>query len=264
MKIPAPMTMFAVQSTLILVVMGLACDDKPATTPATDSDATVRDATDQSEIREQLMVLAPTTTRAGFPRFGQAITHQPLAAEVFLLRYAAEPDPLVRHALIEALPRTNGEWAEMVVEAFGQEVDVRVRRGMALAFRHAPATQGHAGLRAAMTDGDPTVRAAAAEAVGLRDDGTALEAELIAALDDAQPMVQAAAVRSLGVLDGQRATDAIAALLEHTDVDVQLQALHALRRLDPQRAAQSSALARLTNSSDARIQAAAAELGRSR
>lgn len=198
--------------------------------------------------------LQPIKTRKGTPRFvGQAV-RDPAAADVLLGRLAAgEEDPLVRAALVEALPRTGGEYGAELVAMLADETDADVRVVMVAALERADAASAHAGLVSALGDEDPIVRAEAARVASMRTDGAALAGELELALGDETPQVRAAAARTIGVLQVADARDTLVAGLTDSDARVRLQSLRAIDRIDPAYAASLPQLATLQGDADARV-----------
>lgn len=198
--------------------------------------------------------LQPIKTRKGTPRFvGQAV-RDPAAADVLLGRLAAgEEDPMIRAALVEALPRTGGDYGAELVAMLADETDADVRVVMVAALERADAASAHAGLVSALGDDDPIVRAEAARVASMRTDGTALAGELQLALEDETPQVRAAAARTIGVLQVADARDTLVSGLTDSDAAVRLQSLRAIGRIDPAYAASLPQLATLRADADARV-----------
>ena len=198
--------------------------------------------------------LQPIKTRKGTPRFVGDAVRDPAAADVLLGRLAAgEEDPMVRAALVEALPRTGGEYGAELVAMLGDETDADVRVVMVAALERADAGSAQAGLVSALGDEDPIVRAEAARVVSMRPDGAALAGELEVALEDETPQVRAAAARTIGVLQLEDARDVLLSGLEDDDARVRLQSLRAIGRIDPAFAGSLPQLATLQADSDARV-----------
>jgi HEAT repeat protein len=91
-------------------------------------------------------------------------------------------------------------------------------RGLGAAGR-AQAARVTPGLRAAVGDRDPAVRAAAAEALGTLGDGGANELLIGAAKQEPWPMVRRAEVEALGRLCGPGAGDLLARAVERNDLE---------------------------------------------
>jgi len=86
-------------------------------------------------------------------------------------------------------------------------------------------------LRAAMTDSDPDVRAAACKAWGKRGGPEAAAVLGKAALSDADPDVRVAAIRALGQTGNQHAIAALGRALDDRDPTIQYFAIDSLRRV---------------------------------
>lgn len=205
--------------------------------------------------------LAPIKTRKGTPRFVGEAVRDPAAASVLLQRLAdGVDDAELRAALVEALPRTGGEYGAALVQMLPDESDADVRVVMVATLQRADATSAHTGLVLALTDEDPAVRAEAARVASMRVDGAALAGELSAALTDETPQVRAAAARTMGVLQLADARDTLVAGLDDGDADVRLQSLRAVRRIDPTFAARLTKLAALQADTDSRVANVAATI----
>jgi len=144
-----------------------------------------------------------------------------------------------------------------------REPEGRTRQPLLRALRAGPAAQVVPALRAALTDADPALRAAAATAAGRREDGATLVADILAlALDDPEGSVRLAATRSLAQLRAREAFEPLRANLGHAVPETRLSALRALARIDPTRAAGLPELGRLQLDADARIAGAATKISR--
>jgi len=225
-------------------------------------DATVKAlAEEDPALYERLISLGPATTHAGGIRFTDPAIHDARATAVLLHRLQTEDlDPKMRAALVEALPRTGGDYGEAAVDLFGQEKDASVRQALVATMQHAEPERALEGVRLGLSDQDPRVRAEAATMAGWILEGAKLEPQLLSALGEKDPEIRAAASRSLGVLGATGAFDAIAPLLQDDSAEVRLQALHALDRIDGSRAAKLDALQELASDPDARVSRAAKKL----
>lgn len=210
----------------------------------------------------ELRALAPATTRDGRPRFGSAALDRPEAAAILLDRLSAEPDPQLRAALVDALPRTGGPYAAALVGMLPREADAQVRIAIVSTLRRAAPEPALAGLKRALADPDPGVRSAAAEVASRRRDGDTLADPLIAALSDPAVDVRIAATRSLGALAVASAFAPLQPHLSHESAELRLHTLRALGRIDRDRTAALPELARLAADPDPRVAAAAGELRR--
>jgi HEAT repeat protein len=244
-------TKLAILTVLLTVT---ACDDgqDPTTpertaelAPSTDAEVTTdhaltaqRTVTPDTDVRELARTLQPRMTRARFLRFTTSAIHDPVVAEVFIERLAdGNESPEVRAALVEALPRTGGDYADAVLSLYGDEPEASVRTAMVGALQRAPAVQAREGIALGLEDRDAHVRAEAARVAGARPEIVELEAALADHVDDRDAEVRAAAIRSLGLVGADDKLDAVSSRLRDDDATVRLEALRALRRLDPAGAA---------------------------
>ena len=218
--------------------------------------------TDGPESYNALRDLRPRTTRAGFPRFTGPLVRDPNAAPIFLDRYMNGNEPVeVKAALIEALPRTGGEYAAALVDLYGREQEARVREVMMSTLRVAKdADSALALLGLGLGDTNARVRAEAARMTARRRDGARLSSELITAAGDKDAVVQVEAMRALGAHKVDAAKEALTVELKATDADVRLNALRALGRIDEAYTKALPELATLAKDDDARIAKAAAKL----
>lgn len=259
--------------TLIVALLATACtqaapDSEPTSRQANAGDWKAEAAQDADTVRktdpDRVLAfgeLQPIRTRKGTLRFVGEAVRDPAAAPLLLARLAeGESDPEVRAALIEALPRTGGDYGGALVEMLGEEEDADLRVQMIAALERADAGAATEGLRVGLTDADPAVRVEAARVAGMRADGSALQPELVDALSDEAPPVRAAAARSIGVLALEDARDALLAGVADADDEVRLESLRAVGRLDPAFARTLPALKALQSDDDARISAVAAKL----
>ena len=201
-----------------------------------------------------LRALAPTRTRAGTPRFTDPAIHDPRAAALLLQRLVdgGDPEP-VRAALVEALPRTGGLYADALVELVIAEPSAMVRTAMVFSVRRAPALDALAVIAAGLGDVNGEVSAEAARAAAAHPDGARLAPALATALASADPATRAEAARALGVHAIAPAPGALTALLADPAADVRLEALRALDRIAPGSLAGLSAARTLTTDPDPRI-----------
>lgn len=182
------------------------------------------------------------------PAFQAIVTKDPRAAAVLLARIQStkEPDD-VRVALIRQLPFTNGEWSEAAAHLIRYEAEPAVRRELILAMRFAAGEHAVTGLRRALSDEEPELRAAAARIAGFHRGSVALEAELVAHLigePDWETRVEVA--RTLGRLRLSGAFSALVTALDDRDWRVRRESLIALDLIDHDQAV-----------ANARVQAAA-------
>jgi hypothetical protein len=183
---------------------------------------------------ERVLRLEPTATRDGQLRFIDPVVREADTTPIFLHRLQTTgEDTMVRAALAEALPRTGGDSSVAMPDLIAAEKDDWVRGALVTALRMADSEHALAGLRLALDDEVPNVRAAAAVTASRRQDGTQLVPELVAQLADADLTPRVEAIRALGAL---KATDALASLPGHLDsveADERLHALRAIDRIDP-------------------------------
>ena len=206
--------------------------------------------------------LVPAITRAGNPRFNSASIHDhPAMAAVLLERLSHEPSSELRIALVEALPRTGGEWFDALLERYASEQDPGVRREMMAILPRARPEQAALGLLRGLSDADALVRAEAALAVGSAPEaarGTnALFGRLQELLQDTEPAARASAARSLGILGHGPSFSLLTKLLRDPSALVRLQAVRALDRLDRPRAGALADLSALQDDADAKVARAA-------
>lgn len=203
--------------------------------------------------------LEPSVTRAGSYRFLLPDERDQELTDGLLARLRdGDEDAAVRQALVEALPRSGGDWSA-VTALYAAEV-APVRATMVDGARHADPELATTLVRLALADADWEVRAAGARAAGWQTElGDALAADVLGALDDGHPEVRAFAARSAGWL----ALDAFAQvepLLSDVDPTVRLNSLRALERMDEDRLRTLPVLATLEGDADPRIARAVAGL----
>lgn len=203
--------------------------------------------------------LEPLPTRAGFLRFSTSVIHDPAAAAVFLDRLAhGHASPAVRAALVEALPRTGGDFSAGLLAIVADEDDTSVRRAAMGAFARAEPDAALAGLALGLVDPEPEVRAEAARVAGTRADGVDLTDALVVAAGDADAGVRADAVRALGLLGN--GFEAIAGRFADDNAAVRLQAVRAAARIDAEAAKTHADFATLLDDAEPRVRAAASAL----
>lgn len=200
----------------------------------------------------------PITTRNGYARFVDDAFGGPEAAPFILDRYLHKgEDSGLRVALVEALERTRGDWAEALVSALPDEADPWVRATIVSSLTHAEAAPAALGVRLGAVDVDPDVRAAAMRVIAGRPDMGDRVDLVLAGLADGDAAVRTAATRAVGWRGMASAWGAVVALMDDPDANVQVGALRALDRLDTGRAAGLPRVRSLTQSPDHRVAAAA-------
>jgi hypothetical protein len=224
------------------------------------SSEVARVQTEAPEWFEHVMTVEPKRTRSGFLRLVGPELEDPSAAPVLLHRYqTAGERPEVKAAVVAALVRTNGGYAQVIADLLATEADPLVRVGMISSLRRVPGADAIAAIEVGLADADPQVRVAAANVAGRHPDGATLGPALIDALDDL-PDVQIAAGRSLGYLRVQSATDALAGMLASPHAEVRLSSLQAIDRIDPAYAKGLSQLGALTADADPTVARAASKI----
>lgn len=212
------------------------------------------------QLLAELTALAPAKTRAGHVRFTSDAIHDPRAASVFLDRLARGGESEdVRAALVEALPRTGGAFADAAVELFGSESSALVRGSYVFAARRAPAPQAIALVKRGLADAAAPVQAEAARTAAAHASGAQVAAELRAALAAPDPAVRSEVARTLGLLKITDARDQLVPLLGDTSADVRLESLRAIDRIQPG-FAKTLPLDRLAADSDPRVVALVSRL----
>jgi HEAT repeat protein len=209
--------------------------------------------------------LVPQRTRAGTLRFtSPAIDGNAALTPEILARLASEPSRELRLALIDALPRTGGDWVDGALALLEREPEPEVRKALVAILPRAEPTRALRGILAGLGDAAAMVRAEAAlSAASLprptRDDA-GLAARLGQLLSDDDARTRASAVRALGIMGRAAAFDPVARLLDDADSEVRLQAIHALERLDRGRARGLARLETLRSDGDPKVARAAARL----
>lgn len=204
----------------------------------------------------------PLTTRAGFLRFTGDVWRTPGATSIVLDRYLhGGEDPAVRAALADLLPRTEGEWVDVVASVFTAEPDPLVRAVFLADLKRVDHPQVITLLALGVADSEPRVREEAARVMGWRSEEADLWVDpLLVLLGDSHGGTRAAAARSLGNLQASAATPALRPLLADADGEVRLQALRALERTSPDGVRSFAELATLARDPDPRVARAAAQL----
>lgn len=157
------------------------------------------------------------------------------------------------HALVRHLAEVDGEsvWKDAWVELVTSVDDLDARMQLVGGLAKADAKTMANGLAAALTDGDASVRALAANTAALHPQGATLETALFSALRDGDADVRAQAIRSLGVLGIARAADVARRMTADADGVVRLWSLRTLQRLDLEAA--TRAARDLANDADGRV-----------
>jgi HEAT repeat protein len=214
---------------------------------------------DDPAAAQALVALQPGTTRAGGPRFVPP-TRDAAATAVLLDRFLTAGDaPPVRAALLDALARTDGEWAPGVAAAFATEPAAAVRVVMLEVLRRQDAAVAGPVLRAGAKDADAAVREAAARSMGWTED-PAWGPMLQQALVDEDAAVRSAAARALGWVGASDAWTALVSATADADADVRRRALRALARLDGARAAAEPAVQARAADPDPKVARAAKQV----
>ena len=205
-------------------------------------------------LHAELAQLAPAQTRAGFLRFTASAIRDPHAAAVFLDRLVNGGErEEVRAALVEALPRTGGLYADAVGELIATEPAASVRAAYVHSVKRAPAAEALPVLERGLADADPRVSTEAAHAVASHPDGIKLAAALRAALANPEVSTRTAAARALGVLRVTAAQPELLRLLTDPAADLRLESLRALERIAPGSMKGHATVAAMTVDPDPRI-----------
>jgi HEAT repeat protein len=210
-------------------------------------------------------IFTPVRTRGGQLRFADEGLHDnPAATGELLSRLDRETSSEVRVALVEALPRTGGDWIDGALARLSTETDPGVRKALVAIMPRAEPSAGARGIAVGLADADGGVRIEAALAAGSIPAQVAVQAGLIdllsKALGGGEAQLRAAAARSLGILEAAGSFDAIRSLLGDPDARARLEALRALGRIDLSKAAALPSLRALRNDGDPKIARAAAAL----
>jgi hypothetical protein len=199
-------------------------------------------------------------TRGGVLRFRGAELADARLAPLFLERLLQQPEPALRLALLEVLPRTGGDWAQAYLDLMRLEPDPELKAFMVASMRWAEGKYGLEAIRLGLEDDSGLVRGEAARAAGWHAQGASLGAELARACGDVDPYTRAMAARSLGYLRVREGFAALLPLLRDADAGVRLQALHALERLDAEALRARPELDDLAHDPDAGVRRAATSL----
>lgn len=212
------------------------------------------------QLLADLTQLAPTVTRARFVRFTSDAIHDPRAAAVFLDRLARGGESEeVRAALVEALPRTGGEFADAAVDLVATEKSALVRGSYVFAARRAPAAQAIVLIKRGLADSATEVQAEAARTAAAHPSGKRLATELRATLSSSDPAVRTEVARTLGILGITEARDTLVTMLGDASADVRLESLRAIDRIQPG-FAKTLPLTKLATDDDPRIAALVARI----
>jgi HEAT repeat protein len=139
--------------------------------------------------------------------------------------FQTAPDRRTRHTAGRGLARIDGRREHV------HGADVRVRRAYMWLLGHKPAWNPQYALLRALSDGDPLVRARAAEALArLRDHLTAPQIRVL--LDDPDPRVRAAAATALATLGNEQTLHWLDSRQEDPHPSVRSAITAALRRVN--------------------------------
>ncbi|MFN0245276.1 MAG: HEAT repeat domain-containing protein [Kofleriaceae bacterium] len=181
----------------------------------------------------ELESLQPSVTRAGHLRFTTKAIHDPRAARVFLDRlHVATESEAVRAALVEALPRTGGDYADEVLELMAKERSPLVRAAYVHTARRAPAAQAVAIAQRGLADSSPEVIAETIRATASLVDGAKLAGPMRSALSSSDATVRMEAARTIGILKIGIAKSDLDALAADASPEVRREAARAITRLD--------------------------------
>ncbi|MBW2455594.1 MAG: HEAT repeat domain-containing protein [Deltaproteobacteria bacterium] len=241
-----------------------AAGQEPATAPPTE----VRDPPGPAAAGAQPLdpaIFIPHRTRGGQLRLADEGLHDnPAAAGELLRRLDRETSPEMRIALVEALPRTGGDWLDAIVTRLAKEGEPAVRKAMVAILPRAEPAAAVAGILLGLGDADDQVRTEAALVAGSIPADVAARRGLVEPLRknlaDGNGYVRAAAARSLGILGDAGAFDALVPLLGDPASTVRLQTVRALGRIDSARAAQLPTVRSLRADADPKVARAAAAL----
>lgn len=180
-----------------------------------------------------VMDLPVRTTRAGFPRLSGPLIRDPESTPILLYRLLSKNESTeVRAAIVDALPRTTGDYSAALAELIAVETEPRVRELIAAALSRAQAPYALDGLAMGLADANPRVKAEALRSLGRRADSQPLADQITAALTDPDQSVAQEAARTLGNLKIESAKDALVAQLSSSSAPVRRHSLRALSRID--------------------------------
>jgi HEAT repeat protein len=212
------------------------------------------------DLARELTDMQPGVTRAGGARFVLPKDREG-AAPVLVERFLRGGDsPATRSALVDAMPRTKGEWAPAMAASFASEEAPAVRAMIVEALRREDPALVAPVLISALEDTELGVRAAAARSMGWSGDADRYTSLLVGALGDSSSAVRADTSRALGWLHAAGAWDALVAGLGDDDALVRLNTLRALERIDASRAAAQAEIGALKADSDAKVARAAGQI----
>jgi len=162
--------------------------------------------------------------------------------------------PAVQAALVEALPRTGGEWDDAIADLWDETSNATVRRMMVLTLEKADANVAYNALRAAASSDDAEIRAAAVRAMTWRKDADRFTSVFITGLQDRNDDVRSLAARASGLHKLESAKLTLAGMLDSESRDnVRLAALIALGQIDAEYARSLSSVTRLSRDTDQTI-----------
>ncbi|MCA9711667.1 MAG: HEAT repeat domain-containing protein [Myxococcales bacterium] len=188
---------------------------------------------DRPEHFDAVMGLPARTTRAGLLRLTGPLIRDPDSAPILLHRLLSRGESAeVRAAIVEALPRTTGDYSAALADLMALETEPQVRELIAFSLHRAQAPHAIDGLAMGLADVNAGVRAEALRSLGRRPDGSALAKEIAAALTDADERVAVEAARTLGNLQVATAKEALVAQLSASSAELRRHSLRALSRID--------------------------------
>lgn len=237
---------------------------KPSQSPEALPEGSIQATLPQLSAAELTPVVAtiePQKARNGDLRFSDARLDTPAAAPLLIERLQqGRDDDATQHALILALPRTQGSYAAEALELYKVESSETLRAALIDSMRLAKdAVPALKALELGLSDSSAQVRARAAFNIGRRADGLSLVNGLTAAVADSDTSVQTAAARALGQLGASQAFDTVVPLLQSRSADARLESVRALARMDGKRAAALPELVALSADSDERVRTAVAK-----
>ena len=219
-----------------------------------DTSVSMIEATD-IEFANGVLNIDPITTRAGYPRFVGEWTRDERAAPLMLQRLINGDDhPTVQAALVEALPRTGGEWDDAIAALWEDTTEPTVRRMMVLTLEKASDDVAYHALTTAAASEDAEVRAAAVRAMTWRKDADRYEPVFLATLTDQNDEVRSLSARASGLHKLADAKLGLASMLDsETRDDIRLNVLIALHQIDAEYARSLSAVTRIAREEDGKL-----------